>query len=45
MRSRHLIGAGARDVVANPGAWADWGGPAEAPQLLKELWHCLVRFG
>ncbi|MGI5244652.1 DUF3626 domain-containing protein [Dactylosporangium sp. CA-139066] len=40
-----LIGAAARDVVADPGAWAEWGGGAEALQLLKYLWHCLVRFG
>jgi hypothetical protein len=40
-----LIGAAARDVVADPGAWERWGGPAEALQLLKYLWHCLVQFG
>ena len=40
-----LIGAAARDVVADPAAWVAWGGPEQALQLLKYLWHCLVRFG
>ncbi|HTJ39028.1 MAG TPA: DUF3626 domain-containing protein [Dactylosporangium sp.] len=40
-----LIGAAARSVVADPAGWTDWGGPAEALQLLKYLWHCLVQYG
>jgi hypothetical protein len=40
-----LIGAAARGVVDDPAAWAAWGEPAEVLQLLKYLWHCLVRFG
>jgi hypothetical protein len=40
-----LIGAAARDVVADPAAWHEWGGPVEALQVLKYLWHCLVQFG
>ncbi|GAA3288051.1 hypothetical protein GCM10020218_052900 [Dactylosporangium vinaceum] len=36
-----LIGAAARE----PELWAAWGERAEVLQLLKYLWHCLVRFG
>jgi hypothetical protein len=40
-----VVGAGARAVVLDPGAWADLGSPAECLQLLKLLWHVLVITG
>ena len=40
-----LIGRAARSVVDEHGQWSDWGTPAETLQLLKYLWHVLVRYG
>lgn len=39
------VGRAAAELARNPAAWADWGPPDEAWQHLKQLWHCLVRFG
>ncbi len=40
-----VVGAGARSLVRDPGAWADLGSPAECLQWLKQLWHVLVIAG
>jgi hypothetical protein len=39
------IGRAARAVVREPAAWAAFGEPAEALQLIKYLWHILVLRG
>ena len=39
------IGEAARSLAEDPASCADWDDPAEAWQHLKQLWHCLVRFG
>jgi hypothetical protein len=41
----HVIGQAAQSLVRDPGAWQDWGTPAETWQELKQLWHVLVRHG
>jgi len=39
------IGQAAVSVVEEPPRWVDWASPAETLQHIKQLWHCLVRFG
>ncbi|BFH68526.1 hypothetical protein J27TS7_51670 [Paenibacillus dendritiformis] len=41
----YAIGQAARSLARHPELWADWGTPRETWQLLKQLWHVLVRFG
>ncbi|GAA1351520.1 DUF3626 domain-containing protein [Streptomyces beijiangensis] len=39
------LGHAAASVVREPEAWARWGDRDEVLQYIKQLWHCLVRFG
>lgn len=39
------VGEAARSLAEDPAAWSDWDTPPETWQHLKQLWHCLVRFG
>jgi hypothetical protein len=40
-----VIGAAAASLHERPAVWRDWGGPAEALEQLKQLWHVLVHYG
>lgn len=40
-----LLGVAAATVSRSPERWSDWGTVDETLQHIKQLWHCLVRFG
>ncbi|GIG56599.1 hypothetical protein Lfu02_09710 [Longispora fulva] len=40
-----VLGVAARSVVTTPDLWTEWGDQAETLQYVKQLWHCLVRYG
>ncbi|MCQ4208298.1 DUF3626 domain-containing protein [Streptomyces longispororuber] len=40
-----VVGRAAASVVRSPGSWAAYGGQDDVLQYVKQLWHCLVRFG
>lgn len=39
------LGRAAASLRREPDTWSDFGTPAETWQLIKQLWHVLVRFG
>ncbi|MZD09743.1 DUF3626 domain-containing protein [Streptomyces sp. SID5785] len=39
------VGRAAASAVTEPGAWSAYGSPEEVLQYVKQVWHCLVRFG
>lgn len=39
------LGRAARSASRSPEAWTEWGTTAETWQLVKQLWHVLVRYG
>jgi predicted acetyltransferase len=39
------LGRAAASLSRTPEHWIEWGPPAETWQLLKQLWHVLVRYG
>ncbi len=39
------LGRAAASSSRTPEHWTEWGTPAETWQLLKQLWHVLVRYG
>ena len=39
------LGRAAQSLARTPERWNDWGTSAETWQLLKQLWHVLVRYG
>lgn len=39
------VGRAAASAVTSPRAWAAYGDQDEVLQFLKQLWHCVVRFG
>lgn len=40
-----VIGRAAAALHFRPAIWRDWGTPDETFQHVKQLWHCLVRYG
>ncbi|NEB74036.1 DUF3626 domain-containing protein, partial [Streptomyces sp. SID14478] len=39
------VGRAAASVVRSPRDWSAYGTQEEVLQYVKQLWHCLVRFG
>lgn len=39
------VGRAAAHAVGSPESWAAYGTPDEVAQYLKQVWHCVVRFG
>ncbi|MFI7012162.1 DUF3626 domain-containing protein [Streptomyces sp. NPDC050145] len=39
------VGRAAASAATSPESWSAYGAPDEVLQYVKQLWHCLVRFG